>query len=229
LEKLKKLMHKPVVMKYGPVEIFAVIFAYEQVNYESMDVTGPLSERYCRVHYLDVTNTVLNKKPVYEEAEFSEEITVSEIIKETTITPEINLQIEKAIGIIVESHAECVEFMMDIQRSLSSCNVMLGGTIGVLNSEGELGGAFFSTSNLNQKQIQKINLAINNIIEATADNIDTNNEREVEQLRKQIEYAIIESLPNSSVADEIQVDMKKVLEFINQLKDEEENDDHTGS
>jgi hypothetical protein len=244
---LEELLFRPILVKMPETEEshLAIIYSCDTSIEQTLNSKG---KRYKKIsdtiRLLDVTRTLEFGQPVLET--FKVDIKrfkniaqivpaadhMNEIIAATTlILSEVNRLNEMMANFasIVTTIKSVTQDNMPNQEAEPEGNLILGGT------KAPLAHIVFNSINgeqewekmLSQKDIIKIAEVLKGIMEAHVSS-DLQNEEELKKLRAEIEYKIIDALPDRLRAGDIHINMEAIIDEIRRFLERTEGDQNEG-
>jgi hypothetical protein len=214
-----------------------IIYNYDTVSRTSVDAFGKIfTENAETIYFIDVNQTILTGEPILETFTINNKDDFKKNVKVLN-TKSFSRELNETFSILFDSIAIIRDQMLTLSKALSSvkhCNVaklvdVSEGNLIIANDQSAIAHIVFNTikgntAHLSPQEVEKIG---NGLMEIIISNIDTDTEDEnaLSRIKQDIEYKIIETLPNSVKAGNINISMDSIIKEIKKIQENGFNDD----
>lgn len=245
---IDKYLFKPLLLSSnGEIaeDKIIILFSKESLAKTALYGTGsPFQQVKTSFNILDVDETIKHGEPVIDRASIVEVESLVPYLKE--------LPLEKVAGPLGAIAGIITEHMSILTQTMQTYGDILTATYGAMGTIkpqpedqcsmliGGSGGGMAhivaktvkgNVAKLTEKDVEKVGRIIVDVIMSKIDE-DLTDEEVISKIKAELEYKVIEALPNSMKAGDINLNMPAILEEINSFKqidnDIEEDEDEDG-
>lgn len=233
ISNIQNLLFKPLSVTDSMGQRMIVIISTSTEIKTSLDVSGAIVEKMIEnIKFIDIVASLQNGEPIFfsnELGDVDKFIESSKEIDPKTIGEELlelSMMVSLKFELLAKEMSDCQSFLsvfkklIETSQSTENLNLILGGSKGqlahiVLNSVN--GKNVDLGKSLNQKDIEKIGGVLIEILMENID-IDPDDPQSIKNLSAEIEYKILEAMPNTIKTGDINLNMEFILKEIENLK-----------
>ncbi len=223
---VEDLLYKPLLFSTSEGSRLALIYGCDTEIQQRLSVKGkPDKSSTDTVHILDITKTIEQGFPIVEACNISNaqefrsglEVVDADDYMDQMIIVHTILQAE--MSEIASRMQDCGQAIICLKHVASSTNKNKSkGSLTLGTETSPLASIFYSTvtgdvAGLEQKEIEKVGGVIMQIIMNNL-STDTEDAEKIKKLKAEIEYKLVDSLPDHMKAGDVHINMESILEEI---------------
>lgn len=239
---LDKYLSKPIMISTDLGEKPVLIFNYSLINEHIVDSTGKINKRNKdQIKYLDIFSSmeigfpVLDSFIIEDKKKFEEHVT--EMLPQQYLSPVL-----ATTGLVTEEYKNLTDKLGDITNLLNAMKKCVEvaqegndqGSLTLFGSKEPLSRIVFETitgekikDSLTQQDINRIGSILIDVIQSYIES-DLKNPENIKKLRAEIEYKIVDALPDNLKAGDVIINLDAILQEIENFRgidpEEQENE-----
>jgi len=228
-ELIEKIMFKPCTYSGGGEEYLIMVFNVSDIKTLSKNYAGKVQEfNVYKANIVNITKTLEEKDVVIEDLIINDPVKAQElfVVEDAERWAE---ELDDIYCMLSDNILSAYEEMIQYQKCLNA--VAYSGSSKIKFRDSDQDGKehdlfdmnltnIFEDNSLNQDEIANITPIFMKTLVAHKD-IDVENEEELENLKKEIEWNLIQQLPNAYEVGDININTEKIKEILKQMKDED--------